>query len=198
MLTTTSSRLSCTSGERQTSSKVRRPSPRRGRGVGRELTATQLTPLRLHAYEDGLLPSDLPLSRLLRMSLHSLRGYLEIMDLGHDLDWVTFAEVMVRQRYAQCRQLAGFVQRYRYSAGDNDWQITSLRVAWIRALAELDQGNIRRFVEHVTTAEQMLEDACLETAMEISCDSMRDLLHGYAVNTYGVQERIEELLTANQ
>ena len=195
MLTTASPRRSCTSGERSTFTKYNRLSSPKSHAARRKPTACLATPSHLFAYEDGSLPSDLPLSRLLRMSLHSLRGYLEITDLCHDPDLVTFAEVMVRQRYAQCRQLASFVEHYGYSADDDDREIMSVRVSWIRALSELDQNNLRRFVEHVATAEQQLEEACLETAMEFSCDSMQGMLHEYAMNIYGAQERIKEIAT---
>jgi hypothetical protein len=153
---------------------------------------------RLFAYEDGSLPSDAPLSRLLRMSLYSLRGYLEMMDLSPNAEFKTFADVMIRQRYAQCRQLASFLEHFGYSAVESDRKNMALRVAWVRALAELDQGNLPRFTQHVASAEQLLEDACLETAMEISCDAVRDTLHEYAVNLYGAQERLEELLITDK
>ena len=195
MLTTSSPRWSCTSGERHTFSKSNRLSSPKSRGARRKPKACLATPSHLFAYEDGSLPSDLPMSRLLRMSLHSLRGYLEITGLCCDPVLVTFAEVMVRQRFAQCRQLASFVEHYGYSPDDDDREIMSVRVSWVRALSELDQNNLRRFAEHVAIAEQQLEDACLETAMEFSCDSMRGMLHEFAMNIYGAQERIDEIAT---
>ncbi len=155
------------------------------------------TPSRLFAFEDGSLPTDESLSRLLRMSLHSLRGYLEIVDLDRPIELTEFARVMVHQRYAQCRQLTSYIERSTYSPIDSDRGARSARMAWIRAIAELDQGNERRSIEHIMAAEQRLQDACLETSIEISWYPLPDTLREYAVNICGAHERLEDLLNRN-
>jgi hypothetical protein len=168
------------------------PSPQ-GRTISSAKAPSTLVESRLFAYEDGSLPSDALLSRLLQMSLQSLRGYLEVVDLGRTDELTIFTDVIVRQRSAQCRQLAGFLDRFEYSSVCTDRETMALRTAWIRALAALDQGNEAVFARHVAVAEQVLQDYCLAAAIEISCDFAHDILREYAINLSGALDRLDKL-----
>lgn len=138
-------------------------------------------------------PSDLRtlITRLFQLNLSSLSAYAEIADLTTDPELRDFAEVMTRQRMAQCRALSRFVQHIP-PAGYNS-AICPLRSAWLRALWSLEQNDRVAFAEAAEHAESLLEDAFVEAADATVEQPVADLLYELAINVCGARERIEEL-----
>ncbi len=128
--------------------------------------------------------------RLFQMSLSSLSAYVEIADLATDNELRDFAEVMVRQRLAQCRALAALAPGA--TAPRTSRAVCPLRLAWLRALWNLEQDDLVAFAESAERAESLLEDAFVEAADAVVDRAVADRLYELAINVCGARERFDE------
>lgn len=129
--------------------------------------------------------------RLFQLNLSSLSAYTEIADLATDAELRDFAQVMIRQRLAQCRALSRIAQPV--PPPRTSETTCELRFAWLRALWSLEQDDMVAFSECAEHAESLLEDALVEAADAVVDQPVADLLYELAINVCGARERFEEL-----
>jgi len=134
------------------------------------------------------------LRQLFLMNLCSVAGYREIADLTANAEVRTFADVVARQRRAQCRALA---ERYGWPSHtpyDAEPAAAELRIIWLRALWALEQGEYGTFAEGLETAESILEDACLRAAQAFRGSLIAGMFEEHAMSVCGVRECLEEMV----
>ncbi len=154
----------------------------------------RLLPRRFYKIRSEPSSTEVMLSRLFKISVESLRGFMAVRELSTHADLTTFVDVVASQRYAQCRELATLL-RYLDSSPDTlPRDVITLNRIWTKALDDLREGRGRDFLEGASGAEQRLEDALLSTARQCDTASVRDRLHAFAVNICSVRERFEEML----
>jgi hypothetical protein len=131
-------------------------------------------------------------AQILQMNLLSLKGYQELADVASDEAIQTFAEIMVRQRSAQCRELAKILADHSVPQDLTNTACESLRMQWVRALWALDQGQIFNGMEGVEQAEEMLEDAYLNAAALYGRCPIAVVFCRHAMNVCGARQRLED------
>jgi hypothetical protein len=132
-------------------------------------------------------------AQILQMNLLSLKGYQELADVAPDESIQTFAEIMVRQRSAQCRELAKILADHaipQEATSNNSCE--ALRLAWVRALWALDQGEVFNGMEGVEQAEEILEDAYLNAAALYGRCPIAVVFCRHAMNVCGARQRLDD------
>lgn len=131
-------------------------------------------------------------AQILQMNLLSLKGYQELADIAPDESIQTFAEIMVRQRGAQCRELAKILADHPAPQDSENNSCEALRLAWVRALWALDQGEVFNGMDGVELAEEMLEDAYLNAAALYGRCPIAVVFCRHAMNVCGARQRLED------
>ncbi|MCC7422292.1 MAG: hypothetical protein IT428_18600 [Planctomycetaceae bacterium] len=131
-------------------------------------------------------------AQILQMNLLSLKGYQELADVAPDESIQTFAEIMVRQRSAQCRELAKILADHPVPQELENNACEELRLAWVRALWALDQGEIFNGMEGIEQAEEMLEDAYLNAAALYGRCPIAVVFCRHAMNVCGARQRLDD------
>lgn len=155
----------------------------------------RLVPQRLYLLNGRTPAVNASLGRLFKLSVQNLRGYLEIRDASLHSNLATFAGVVAAQRSVQCRQLATMVRYIDSTTVRATEDAAALGIVWKKALLELQRDNLRRFSSYVSIAEHRLEYAFLTEANKLVSASIREQLHGIAVNVFSARDRFEELMT---
>ncbi len=135
------------------------------------------------------------LSRLFKLSLESLRGYMAAREVSLGADLTTFVDVVASQRYAQCRELATLLGYLDSSPDTLPRDVTRMKRMWTGAADDLRQENVRHFLQAVVKAEQRLEDALLLAARQAETEAVKNCLHAFAINICSVQDRLDEMLS---
>lgn len=130
-------------------------------------------------------------AQILEMGLLSLKGYQELTDLGPDESLQTFAEIMVRQRSAQCRELAKILAEHSAVHENSNSACEELRLEWVRALWNLDQGQVFAGIEGIEAAEEILEDAYLNAAALYGRCPIAAVFCRHATNVCGARQRLD-------
>jgi hypothetical protein len=129
--------------------------------------------------------------QLVQMNLCSLRGYQEIADTTNDPRVRDFADVMLRQRSAQFRELATGWTGLDVLADESDPAACEMGLHWARALWSIDQEEPRDGLEAIEEAEQLLEDAYLNAASLYPRCSITAVFNRHATNVCGARQRLE-------
>ncbi len=133
--------------------------------------------------------------KLFQMNLSSLSGYVEAADLATDLELRDFAQVMIRQRMAQCRSLLMLAPNAANPATSR--AVCPLRLAWLRALWSLEQDDFVSFAQSAERAESLLEEAFVEAADAVVDRSIAARFYELAINVCGARERFDEFSFRN-
>jgi hypothetical protein len=158
----------------------------------------RLLPRRLYAIGTDPTKSDILLSRLFKLSLHSLRGYAEVKELTSESALVNLIDVVAEQRYAQCRELAVLLG-YLDSAPESALrEVTALKLEWKKALSSLKTEDVIGFTRHACKAERRLQSALLAAAKRIGSKPVTERLQNFAMNISSLCERMEELMSEQQ
>jgi hypothetical protein len=144
---------------------------------------------------------DIALQELLNLNQSSLKGYRELLKLSDNSDLRNFLEVMIRQRTAQCHELAEMLARFapesleidQADAALVDPNSTDLHVLWLRAVWSYEQERFSSFAEKMELAESKLEDAYLVAGEAVQHADIAELFAKHAINVCGARQRIEEL-----
>lgn len=131
---------------------------------------------------------------LICMSVSSLSGYRELAELANHPRLRSFADVMVRQRTAQCEALWRMLSPDLDVDGNRPCPVLSaVRSQWRLAIWCFEQDRLAGFAECAERAESLLEEAILTVAHTMH-DELRDqLLRSHAVMVCGARSRWEEL-----
>jgi len=154
----------------------------------------RLLPRRFYKIRFEPSSTEVMLSRLFKLSLESLRGFMAAREISVHADLTTFVDVVASQRYAQCRELATLLRYLDSSPDTMPREVITLNRIWTEALDDLREDSGRDFLEGASGAEQQLEDALLAAARQCDSAAVRDRLHAFAVNICSVRERLEEML----
>lgn len=135
---------------------------------------------------------ELILSDLVRLTETSISGYLEILEFSADARLARFAEVVVRQRAAQCVDLRGLIDRER-SSGYFEHELSELGNLWRVAIWNLEQNRQREFIEFTERAEALLEETLLTAAKAFRDDPWSRRMTDFAVAVCGAITVWEDL-----
>ena len=134
------------------------------------------------------------LTELIQLTLSSGSSYQELVELSREDHLRSFAEVVVRQRAAQCQELR---QQQTQCWDDDEEQpretLSALRSLWRVALWNYEQHNLTAFVEYAERAESLLEEACLAAAQAFDDNDWKQMLRNHAVMVCGARGLWEEL-----
>lgn len=136
---------------------------------------------------------DKLLSGLVRLTACSISGYLELLEFSTDSRLRCFAEVLVRQRAAQCQQLQQLIDRERTDAAHFQSELSDLETAWRMAIWNFEQDRQLQFVEFTEKAESLLEDAFLAAANSFQDADWSREMNDHAVTVCGARSVWEEL-----
>ncbi len=142
--------------------------------------------------EEGLL-RDALLNQLAQLMISSLSGYQEIADLAENTPWHSFAEIMVRQRGAQCQELLHETQHWIPEAGEGQDVLAALRSAWRLAIWNFEQHDENALAAYAERAESLLEETCLAVANVLRDDDWGEKLRQIALSIYGARNMWEEI-----
>lgn len=137
--------------------------------------------------------TDLLLSQLTQLTLSSLSSYQEIVELATDAHLQAFAEVVLRQRSAQCQELLQQTPRWVDDPDEHKESLAAIRSAWRLAVWNLEQNHQAAFAECAERAESLLEEAYLLAAKTLRDEAWRKKLTEFAVMVYGARSIWEEL-----
>jgi hypothetical protein len=154
----------------------------------------RLLPRRFYKIRSEPSSTEVMLSRLFKLSLESLRGFMAVREICVHADLTTFVDVVTSQRYAQCRELATLLRYLDSSPDTMPRDVITLKRIWTKTLANLTEGSGHDFLEGASEAEQRLEDALLAAARQCDNTDVCDRLRAFAVNICSVRERLEEML----
>ena len=135
---------------------------------------------------------DALLSQITHLMISSLSGYQELEDLAANSPLHSLAEVIVRQRGAQCRELLVDAQHWIPEPEEGQELLAALRSAWRLALWNFEQHNHDAVMAYAERAESLLEDACLAAANVLENDAWGPKLREIALTIYGARNRWEE------
>lgn len=144
---------------------------------------------------------DIALQELLNLNQASLNGYRELLNVTTNPELRNFIEVMLRQRQAQCSELAQQLGRFspeslkidHADAALVDPNSSDLRVLWLRAVWCYEQEQFGSCGEKLELAESQLEDAYLAGAEAVQHADIAALFLNHAMNVCGARQRLEEL-----
>lgn len=140
--------------------------------------------------------------QLFQMTLASMQGYRELVQIADTAELRILAEVVVRQRAAQCEflaQLSSSVYRQLYQFGAKDSALTEpaaaeLQLVWLRAIWSIEQEEFGPFGEHLEQAEALLEDAFLCAASTFAAEpALNGPFRQFALDICGARQRLEVL-----
>jgi hypothetical protein len=129
---------------------------------------------------------ELILNDLVRLMELSISGYIEVLEFAFDARLSNFAEIMVRQRAAQCEELRELIERER-STAYFEHELTELDNLWRVAIWNLEQDRQREFVEFTSRAEALLEDALLTAAKAFRDEEWSRRMTDLAMAIYGAR-----------
>jgi hypothetical protein len=129
--------------------------------------------------------------QLVHMNLASLRGYQEVADVTTNPHIRDFAQVMLSQRSAQCRELMEGWSGLLVAPDQDDPAANDLSLLWVRALWNLDQDESGNSLEMIAEAEQLLEEAYLKAAALYEPCPIATLFRQHATSICGALQRLE-------